>query len=190
MRACVRVHTHTHTHSHTQDMVTWLSIDIGWEAMARDTGLKCFAVTPSINSSLKVCFYVCYVFFVFSFHLLMYAMCFMFFFCIYACMLCLRYHAVAVLKSVHQLVRPRCCGERTTNGRACEWSSCTIALSAAAASVDTSRAPPRTRKLEKAGDGARGESSISGIDSQFCSEFCTYCSLKKKSTLVPTNSWF
>ena len=38
----------------TQDMVTWLSLDVGWDEMARDTGIKCFASNPSIKSSLKV----------------------------------------------------------------------------------------------------------------------------------------
>ena len=34
--------------------MTWLSIDIGWDEMARATGLKVFASNPSVSSSLKV----------------------------------------------------------------------------------------------------------------------------------------
>lgn len=37
-----------------QDMVTWLSMDMGWEEMARKTGVKVFASNPSVKSSLKV----------------------------------------------------------------------------------------------------------------------------------------
>ena len=41
-------------HSLEQDMVQWLWMDLGWQEMARETGLVCFQNNPSINSSLKV----------------------------------------------------------------------------------------------------------------------------------------
>ena len=37
-----------------KDMVTWLSLDLGWDEMARVTGIACFVNNPSINSSLKM----------------------------------------------------------------------------------------------------------------------------------------
>ena len=37
-----------------KDMVTWLSLDLGWDEMARVTGIACFVNSPSINSSLKM----------------------------------------------------------------------------------------------------------------------------------------